>query len=302
MSEQALGQPQPSPEGSAPASAGLGSAGSQDTADWRISLNPDIRDNPTIRQIKAGTPGEALNSLASQLINAQKVIGGEKWPALRGTETPEQVTEWMRKHMGVPETADKYTLPEKIELRKNEKGEPVEVSVDPEDAKILRDLAIKNHLSPKQAEGVLSGYVSLKAQQAEAEQAALMETIKSDLGRLAQEWGPEYRANMDAANMGYSRLVPPDVQELFSKYQEITNHPGVIKMFSELGRQIADDSVRGPKAPGGNDIHSPSQARAAIDALEASEDYTKYLRGELNPHVADQLLSRRTDLYHKAYA
>ena len=267
-----------------------------------MQIDASLRDNPTVKQIKAATAAEALNSSLSQLVNAQKMVGGEKIPALKPDASVEDTAKWMQQYMGVPETADKYTIPEKVIRGVDSKGEPVEYPVDPAIAERMKQYAHKNHLKPSQAEGVLADFLADEAAQSKAQEEAKMKAIQDGLASLTSEWGREYDVNMDAANAGYARLVPEGLKATLANYPELTNHPDMIKLFADLGKQIQDDTFRNT-GTSGREVHSPSQAMAAIETLERSDNYIKMLRKDpsITPEIRQHIEQQRVELYKKAY-
>ena len=76
----------------------LGS-GASDNQDWRSSLNDELKNNPTIQNIKD------LESAANTLIHQQKMIGSR----IPIPKTEEEKAELYTK-LGRPETSEKYNF------------------------------------------------------------------------------------------------------------------------------------------------------------------------------------------------
>jgi hypothetical protein len=301
MSEE-NGQQNQEASGSEESSGGLGGAGSQNTepTGWKSALDAEFSGSPTIQNIKAETNSQAIQELAKQLVHAQKLVGVDKIPALKATASPEERSEWMQSHLGVPKEAAEYKFQQKLVVGEDEKGNPLEQEVSEATIERMRRIAHVSQLTPAQAEAQLLEYVKLDAEDstklAEEQQAA----ITAAMAGMADELGYDFKPTMDLANDAFSRLVPDELQSRIP--DALKNDPDFIKMFADFGKNLKDDVSRGGSTSG-TDVFEPAQALRAIQDLESSEPFKKLMSGDptLSVTEAGNIKERRAKLYRMAY-
>ena len=118
----------------------LGS-GASDNQDWRSSLNDELKNNPTIQNIKD------LESAANTLVHQQKMIGSR----IPIPKTEEERAELYTK-LGRPETSEKYSfnIPETHSQFFNEeqvkqfKNVAHQIGLNNDQAKALIDFQVKS--------------------------------------------------------------------------------------------------------------------------------------------------------------
>jgi len=301
MSET-TGQTTTETEGSAAASTSvLGGAGSQEgqSASWIESLDQSYRTDPTISGIQAETMPEALNAMAKMTQNAQKLVGVEKWPALKAGATPEETRAWKSQHLGAPATREEYLPFKEYQTGIDEAGEPQLLAISEEDSALALDVAHELGLNQADAQK-LAGTYAQKLQEAKVSNDKLLEDkLVNDMAGLRSELGNNYQVTLDSAESALNRLASQDLRTMLGNYPEITNNPEFIKIFAEVGLQMQSDrSVNGGRPP---EPGNPVQAKAMIDEINRSPDYAKVLNGTSDPATATHLNGKMDSLYKIAY-
>lgn len=144
--------------------------------------------------------------------------------------TPEEQTAW-RKDNGLPEAPDKYSLDG---LVIGEKDKPF---IDD----FLKAAHSKN-LSNEQAAAVVEWHFANQEAQMQAREEKDSETAKQVQDALRQEWGGEYRANMNRVE-SLLGTAPAGVKEklLSARFHDGTavfNDPSVLKFLAGLSMEI----------------------------------------------------------------
>lgn len=90
------------------------------------TIDEQYRSSKTLQNLLATEDsGDAIRNLAKQVWNQERLIGGDKIPALKPEASGEEKQEWYTNYLGVPETADSYSIPDNIVLGQTEEGEDV---------------------------------------------------------------------------------------------------------------------------------------------------------------------------------
>ncbi len=115
----------------------------------------------------------------------------------------------------------------------------------------FNELAAKYNLSQKGADKIMSMAVKLSQLTGDnyhktmAEQQRLQtENYRNALVSDREIGGANLNKTMAVANLAYSRFVDPDTQILLQQ-AGLNCHPGIVKMFWKIGRQMQNDSVLG---------------------------------------------------------
>tara|TARA_R110000803_G_scaffold38892_2_gene83975 strand:+ start:2283 stop:3194 length:912 start_codon:yes stop_codon:yes gene_type:complete len=300
MSEEtATGQEPTGLAGGAPASADTAATGSlSPTTSWKDTLEKEYQTDPTIQNIKAGNSIEALNALAKQAINAQRMIGVDRIPALKVGASSQERAEYRQEHFGVPTESSAYTFNDKIVLGQDENGVDVETVIPEHTIEAVRRMAASSGLDPEQASIMLNEFVTIEEQSRIASEEDAEKGQREGLAIFAQELGLDFKPTMDLAQDAYNRLVPETLQAKIPG--SLLNDPEFIAMFSDFGKSLSDDTTRGGNIAG-NDVYEPAQALRAIQDLEMTVDYKGLLAGTLDMLPAENLRTKRADLYRQAY-
>ena len=203
------------------------------------SLPEELRGNETIKNTKS------LESMASQLVNAQSALGTKR------IEQPKEDwgdEEWDKWYDNVRPKDDTYKIPEVTIEGSETVPELTEESQDE-----LVQFAGEMGLSQRQFDKLYQRYIELGVQgdtMTKEEQAA---TIKEHRQSIQMDWGENYDNNLKQANAAYEALSQeiPEIKELVEGNAGVANHPAVLKLFHKIA-----DSTRDALPPAANNAHS----------------------------------------------
>tara|TARA_R110000751_G_scaffold137880_3_gene241448 strand:+ start:412 stop:1227 length:816 start_codon:yes stop_codon:yes gene_type:complete len=248
-------------------------AGAGDTS-WREQLTESVRSDPTIAQTKD------IESMATQLINAQKQIGG----SIRKPADDATVEEWGSFHqkLGRPESIDGYTykpgdeVPEQFRMNEDQREN------------VLTTMHAAG-MTDRQVSEILSWDTKVKidAHNQFAEKSRL------GLEELRTTWGGEYDNNVQVANRALNSFGGEDVKELLGELG-IQNNPQVIKMFERIGSVMGEDNL-----VMGDNAESPALA-SEVDAL-INETQLKMMSMTSDDPEYQILMGEKEKLYERRY-
>ena len=264
--------------GSAPAGNPEGSA-APPGEDWRASLPDDIKAEASLASIKD------VPSLAKSYVNAQKMIGAKRFTVPGEKSTPEEWGEF-RKAIGVPESVDGY----QIEME----------GADPALLDGYRKAALEAGVPAGSAAKLAAwfGGASKAAQEAQAaENTKAVEEWRAALGNKAEE-------HIGAAKKAMNALgLKPEQVDKFDDMLKAMGADGMwgvdvlAKLATDYKIGVEGDLIEGRGADSAN---SPESAKAAIKALETSEEYIKAATDKFYPN-RQAILDKRAKLYELAY-
>lgn len=290
------------PADSGNSSGGLGDAGSQNSGaapSWRDSINAEFRNSPTIANIQTDSTPDAINSLASQLVNAQKMVGVDKIPKLKDGASTEEVAAWYQSNMNVPGGADKYNFGEEWQSGTTDDGKAVMTKFEDGQVDLMRSIAHKRNLTQDQATGALQDFMEAEVAKSAAGQDAQNTVNLANMNKLKDAWGLNYENNMALAQSAFDQILPDELREVILKYPEITNHPDFIQHFMSMGEQSLDDSSRNPGAKAMS-VSDPNQARAQIEEIKRSPAWDLVLKGDTSA-ASKHLKTKMEGLYKTVY-
>ncbi len=193
----------------------------------------------------------------------KKLSSGELKKALPKDATPEQVAAW-RKENGIPEKPDEY----KFDLGGIVPSE--------QDAAVLTEFASVSHetnLPPDVANKLANWYFARQEQAAAQQVAADKEFNVQAQVDLRQEWGAEYKANVNAMNSFLDSTMPKEAKDnLFGARLAdgslLGDNPVILKWLA----QVAKDNMPGAElVPTG----APSVAKGVHGRIEELESLMK---------------------------
>lgn len=252
---------------------------------------PEIRDDPTIRNTKS------IESMAQQLISAQKMVGNPKnyLKRLGPDATPEERQAFFRE-LGAPEKPDEYTLPEGIERPEN-MPEMSEKRVGE-----FRELFHQLGLTKEQGQALLGAYSGMEAsvwqevaQQAEERFAQAESQLKSD-------WGQAYDEKLQLAQRAAN--AKGDEFKAWLESKGLDNDPHMIRMLAEVGGNMQDPGLPdGPSGRRSTGALTPEAAQQQIQELYADAEFMKAYSGEKGVPQAthDAAVAKMQRLFQTAY-
>jgi len=216
-------------------SGDAGGSGTVQQPTWMQSLPDDLKANEVLAQFP--TIGDASKALVSYKTSEGKTI------AIPGEDaTPEQRAAFYTK-MGRPETADKYTITKP-------EGLPEAVPYNPEIEGMFKNMAFEKGIPDSMAKEIYSWYwngVKTGYEKQQQTEAAANETA---INALKDQWkGDEFKVNTELAARAFKNFGgdTPEVKKFIEETKvnglPLGNHPMFLKVFSSIGKAIADDSI-----------------------------------------------------------
>jgi hypothetical protein len=270
------------PEGDTPPAEGWGE-------DWRQKYAGE--DDKALKRLERYASPKAL---IDALFEAQKKISaGDFAKPLAADATPEQAAEW-RKANGLPEKAAGYfdKLPDGLVIGDDDKA-------------IFESFAEKMH-AKNVAPEVMHEVVRWYNEYAEAQVEGLAEKEASSRATaeeaLRDEWGADYRANVNMVN-GLLSAAPEGVKDALHTARlpdgtPLGNHPAVLRWLAQTARELNPAATLIPGSGEGN----ANSLDAEITNIEKQmrENRTGYMRDEKTQARYRQLLEAREKLARKA--
>lgn len=269
-------------EGEGQGQANQGGTGDTGTQDFLNQFSDELRSNPALQNVKD------VNDLATQLINAQKMIGGSvKIPGQEGS--PEQWGEFWDK-AGRPASADKY------DVKSNE-------AITREDAEMseLKAMFHKVGLNNQQAQSLLSEHDAGLMRKMDAQNAAKV-AMNEDFLKMAHEsfGGPEGWAQKSAQVQQFLTTTVPE--NIRAEMAGLDNN-ALLSIVYSIDQAIKAAKEDGPMGAGdsgtsGTGTASPAAIKEQMDAAlaETKKLGTRSAAGQAK-HKEFQRLNAA---YHKA--
>lgn len=144
-------------------------------------------------------------------------------------------------------------VPEKYDLTKLQSPDP-ELEIDEATAKKFAEIAKESGLSQKNFEGVFNKFTAyLKTRQDEGLHD-IMKEWTANARKDTDIGGAKWKENLSIARNALNKFADAEVLELLQK-TGLHCHPGVIRMFRNIGRAVGNDvTVRGTPSAGSADI------------------------------------------------
>jgi hypothetical protein len=221
--------------------------------DWREELAKDDKGEVDDKKLKFLKRFNSLKDYSESYRNLQqKISAGEFKRPLGKDAKPEEVAEW-RKENGIPEKHTDYleNLPDGVVF-----GEDDMPVLEP----FLKDMHSKN-VSPDAVQSALSAYKDAMVVQTKLIQERDVDIAAATTQKLMEEWGGDYRANINAVSGLVDAYFPADVQAALKNARlgddtqtPLMSSPQVLRAFSHLGRLLNPQSASsGGKAVDGID-------------------------------------------------
>ena len=255
----------------------------QAPADWRSGLPEDIRNDPSLADIKD------VGSMAKSYINGQKLIGKNRI-ALPGEGATDEEISSFHSQLGRPEKADGYqfgdrpTLPEGMEY-----DEGFETQ--------FKDLSYKAGLTPTQAKAIYDGYHEYIGKKAELSGESDGQKAAEWVTGLKKEFGKAYDERIDLAK----RAVDSYGDDGLKQWLQSTgngNNPMFVKLFAKIGEGLAEGATDAAQAR--SFVMTPQQAQQEIARYNRDQTFmTAYTSGD---HVGHrEAVAKMDGLYKLAY-
>lgn len=216
---------------------------------WRDSLPEDLKADPSLSTLKD------VGALAKSYVEIRKTVGKDGVRVPKEDAPPE---EWAKFHqaLGVPETPDKYELPEIEGIQFNEK----EVSE-------FKSLAHKLGLRPE-AVKQLAQFDAIRAQKlVEAQDTRNAQIRKSTEEALAAKWGPKgspiYQRELAKARWA-ARAVAQEDGAIAEYAEKLGETPEGVRFLAALAGMVGEEQGFAAQLAGGL---NPTDAQIKLDAM-----------------------------------
>lgn len=158
----------------------------------------------------------------------ETILGEAAEDATEQAETDQPEEEQSEEKPGAPEEYADFTLPEGMEIDPDLiaefKAEAKRLNLSQEDAQKLVDIQAK--LAEKQGKAILEQHQKTVAEWAEQ--------VKTELGA-------DYKKELAFAAKAINKFGTPELREFFNA-TGIGNHPELVKVFINIGKQISEDA------------------------------------------------------------
>lgn len=256
-------------------------------------LPDDIKENPSLADFKGDTIGDVVGKLAKSFIHTKKLVGADKSKLLKypSSDSPKEDWDDFYSKIGRPDDVDGYGL---SDLTK-------ELSFDESALKAVAEAAHANGVSKDAFSQIIkaySGYVQSAMDVQEKEYEAMQEKYTADLkGR----WGAAYEQKTNNLMRVLKEKASPEFLEMAKENPKIFDNPVFIETIDNLVKMSAEDGGPNSGSSGSGDVAmTPTEARAAIAAMDSDKDKMKILMDRDSPQ-REFLLKERERLFKFAY-
>ncbi len=223
---------------------------------WKENLPAELRDEGSLKAIMD------IPALAKSFVHAQKAIGSDKIviPSKHASDD-----DW-RQVFG------KLGNPEKVEDYKFEV--PADSPFDEKFVNNFKEIAHKNGVLPKQAEGLVKWF----AEASKAEAAGYENQVKADfeknLTSLKAEWGNAYDGKLAKAQAAVEKFGGKELMDYLTK-SGLGNQGPIIKAFANAASIFGEDKLT-PNPPGGG--ITPGDATQKITQIFGDKTHPYHLK------------------------
>lgn len=259
------GAPDPLLGGGGKAAGSGGDTNPYPETDYRHGLPEDLRNHTAIRDIKD------VPNLVKSFINAQQMVGADKVALINEKSTPEQVAEFYKK-LGRPDSADGYKFDPKT-IPDGTVQDKVAFT------KFVSSTIHKYGLSEKNGQGLMKDVVEYLGAQSKATSEADVKAQTEWIEGLKKEYGAAFDQKIAIGNAALKKFGGEEVINLL-RSTGLGSHPGVVKMFVNMGQKLMDDKILDGSGNPTGAILSPSEAKSRIAQLKSDTEFIKKLYGK----------------------
>lgn len=217
-------------------------------ASWRDALPDDLKAAKSLEKY-ADVP-----ALAKAYVDAEALIGRKGAIPPKEGDAPEVTAAW-RKALGVPDTAEGYTIARPDDV-------PEALWSDSTAAK-YREIAHRHGLTPAQAQAVAAEFLQHQA----AEVAALGQANQEAAAALKKEWGQSFDQKITLAARAAKAFLPAELLDLvLPTGMRLGDHPDMVKAFARIGAAQGEDVAPG-LGTGRTALMTPDEAKVEAGKL-----------------------------------
>lgn len=210
---------------------------------------------------------DSPQSMLESYRNLEKFSGGSKniveMPGVDATD--DQMANFYDR-LGRPSAPDQY-------------GFNVPEGADMDTVNWFGETAHRHGLSQKQANSLFNEWNEMTQSRIENMQHEMKVANEQQLQELKREWGSDYDSNLDAGRRAVAALGY-DEQSL-STLEEKMGTGEMMKLFSQIGARMGEDSFISGNESGGGFGTSPAQAQMQINELKSDQQFMNaYMEGD----------------------
>jgi hypothetical protein len=195
-----------------------------DIPGWHDRLPQDLKGNATLAKFKD------QNEVYPAYIELERKLSemGENSVTIPGEDASDE--DWSRFYskLGRPESIDGYEF------------EEVEGASLDTVSQWFKEQAFASRLDPKVANAIHKGILEKGVEALNQVRAAKVAEYEQGQAELKQEWGAEYKPNLEKARLGMKHIASPEFVEL-AKSTGISNHPEMARIFKKVYDRFAED-------------------------------------------------------------
>jgi len=253
-----------------------------DGSDWMDSIPEDLRNDPSLADIKD------ISSLAKGYVHAQHMIGADK-VVLPGKDAPQEELDVFYNKLGRPEEVGGYRVP-----TENMPDTPVDGDL----ANTFFQEAHRIGLSKSQAAALIRFNSEQQAEQVQSAEANFNSTMEQTEQVLRGEYGNAYDQNLQMAQKAAHDFGGDELIAALNK-SGLGNDPSVIRAFHNVAKVISNDEIIGGGGRQGF-VMAPGEAKQSIADNQRDPNFMSAYQdaGHAGHQEAVQEMGR---LYSSAY-
>lgn len=222
-------------------------------ANWKDSLAPELKDDPTIKLTNT------VGDMAKMLVNAQKMIGGDKIVIPGKHATTDDWKEAFHK-LGNPRDIAEY----QIEIDKE--TAPL---VDKEFVEQFKVQAHKLGVLPRQAGEMIKWFGNLNKEAWSKTEAEHETKLVDGMKALEREWGTAFPEHLVRAKAAITTFADKNTTELMRNLG-LGKNASFLKFMAKVGETLSEDQLRGAGGTGNFAGRlTPSQANDKIKEINS---------------------------------
>lgn len=246
-------------EGEGEGEGGAAAATLTAPTDWKATLDPSIKDHPSLANL--ATPAD----VAKSWVNAQSIIGKEKLPVPGKDSDPmqdggNQEYNMVYDRLGRPSDPKAYQLPD-VE------GAP---AVTPEVADSFKAEAHKLGLLPHQVAGLYKWNQENAKGAVDSNQQQLTQGLQESEAAMRKEYGTAFDANISSARSILQKFGGAEVLAALDK-SGLGNDPHMIRMMVNISKQFGEDGATFVGDGAQQNILTPDEAKMEIDKIKGDK-------------------------------
>lgn len=239
------------------------------TEDWRSGFTDETKQHPNYKSLEKF---KGVDDLAKSYLHAERQ--NSKSVLLPDENATDEVMKDFRVKMGVPEKSDAYPNLDATSFPKDTK--PI-----PEFDEKMKAVAHELGYTPKQFSGMQKFAYNYMFDVNNASKNLEENEFVQAENKLKQDWGQEYDSRSSMAIRTFMEFFPKDKYSdlyAFMDKSGLGNNPHLLRMFSELGKQVMEDSAI-DGARGKREFETtPEEAKSKLSDIRGNKSNPLYER------------------------